>query len=598
MIVGASPNPYRDRLKYDWLMKTPFAINTPISEHPLREKFILIALRAVMLACAVFAVLRGWVEWRTGLLTPWFVNLIGLLLVAVLYWWFRRNPQPRLAITAHTLAVIASLALIIPMAYGMVSSVWWLALVAFAMWLMAERREAIAWSIKLALLMPISQYLAPQFQISGAAGETPVEAAFATLMFVVVLAGIAFSFRYETDLYAARLADSNESLSKANAAKERFLAHMSHELRTPLHGIMGMNDGALRGVLEPEQRRRIEVSQSSAELLLRLLDDVLDVSRANADALQLESRPFSLADDLYDALLPLALRACDKGLGLYASAETGIADLRVGDSLRIRQIVLNLLGNAIKFTEAGHIRIAIKYWEKYPDGIVIEVIDTGIGIAPEDVERVLQPFERVAYGLTRQADGAGLGLSIVKELATRMQGNVEVQSVSGQGSCFTVRIRLPIQADTHRDMPSNLLEQISKAELVSGETIATSKSLLVLVSEDNDVNRLVIEQTLEMLGHRVLLTSNGVEAMQTFMKQVPDLVLTDIEMPVLDGYGVLAQVRQQCIERGLPKIPVFAVTAHAQRKDAERFIAAGFDGYLTKPFNMAELQKVLEPLTR
>ncbi len=573
-------------------------ITATSQSHPLREKFVLIALRAVMLACAVFAVLRGWVEWSTGLLTPWFVNLIGLLLVSALYWWFRRNPQPRLAFTAHTLAVIASVALIIPMAYGMVSSVWWLALVAFAMWLMAERREAIAWSIKLALLMPISQYLAPHFQISGAAGETAIEAAFATLMFVTVLAGIAFSFRYETDLYAARLADSNESLSKANAAKERFLAHMSHELRTPLHGIMGMNDGALRGALEPEQRRRIEVSQSSAELLLRLLDDVLDVSRANADALQLESRPFSLADDLYDALLPLVLRAGDKGIGLYAAAEAGIADLRLGDSLRIRQIVLNLLGNAIKFTEAGHIRISIKNWEKYSDGIVIDVSDSGIGIAPEDIERVLQPFERVAYGLTRQADGAGLGLSIVSELAVRMHGSVEVQSELGQGSCFTVRIRLPIQPDTIREMPGNLLEQISKADSLMTEPASLIKPLLVLVCEDNDVNRLVIEQSLEMLGHKVVLTADGSQAMQSFMQQVPDLVLTDIEMPVLDGYGVLAHVRRVCVERGLPKIPVFAVTAHAQRKDAERFLAAGFDGYLTKPFNIAELQKVLEPLTQ
>ncbi|MEO8001513.1 MAG: ATP-binding protein [Arenimonas sp.] len=579
-------------------MKNPFATNTASQLHPLREKFILIALRAVMLACAVFAVLRGWVEWSTGLLTPWFVNLIGLLLVYALYWWFRRNPQPRLAFTAHTLAVIASVALIIPMAYGMVSSVWWLALVAFAMWLMAERREAIAWSIKIALLMPISQYLAPHFQVTGAAGETAIEAAFATLMFVTVLAGIAFSFRYETDLYAARLADSNESLSKANAAKERFLAHMSHELRTPLHGIMGMNDGALRGALEPEQRRRIEVSQSSAELLLRLLDDVLDVSRANADALQLELRPFSLADDLYEALLPLALRAGDKGIALHASAGKGIADLRIGDSLRIRQIVLNLLGNAIKFTEAGHIDIEIKQWEEYADGIVIEVTDTGIGIAPEHLERVLQPFERVAYGLTRPADGAGLGLSIVNELAMRMQGSVEVQSEPGHGSCFTARIRLAMQADNNRDMPGNILEQTSKAVPENLESIATKKSLLVLVSEDNDVNRLVIEQSLEMLGHKVLLTSNGGQAMQVFMQQAPDLVLTDIEMPVLDGYGVLAQVRQSCIERGLPPIPVFAVTAHAQRKDAERFLAAGFDGYLTKPFNLNDLQQVLEPLTR
>jgi len=571
-------------------------INPDSQLHPLREKFVLIAMRAVMLACAVFAVQRGWVEWNTGLRTPWLVNLCGLLLISALYGWCGRNPQRRLALSAHALAVIATVALLIPMAYGMGSSVWWLALVAFAMWLMAERREAIAWSIVIGFLMPISQYLAPHFQISGAAGETAIEAALAMLMFVTVLIGIAHSFRYETDLYAARLADLNESLSKANAAKERFLAHMSHELRTPLHGIMGMNDGALRGPLEPEQRRRIEVSQSSAELLLRLLDDVLDVSRANADALQLELRPFSLADDLYGALLPLAHRARDKGIALHGSAEAGVADLRIGDSLRIRQIVLNLLGNAIKFTEAGRIDIAIKVWEKYSDGIVIEVTDTGIGIAPEHLERVLQPFERVAFGNTRQADGAGLGLSIVNELALRMDGSVDLHSELGHGSCFKVHVRLPIQADNDREMPMNLLEQLSKAEPVNIVSSSTKVSLLVLVSEDNDVNRLVIEQSLEMLGHKVLMTVDGIQAMQVFIQQVPDLVLTDIEMPVLDGYGVLAQVRHACIELGLPRVPVFAVTAHAQRKDAERFIAAGFDGYLTKPFNMAELQQVLAPL--
>ena len=572
------------------------ANNSDSQLHPLREKFVLIAMRAVMLACAVFAVQRGWVECSTGLRTPWLVNLCGLLLVSVLYWWFGRNPPMRLAFCSHALAVIATIALLIPMAYGMVSSVWWLALVAFAMWLMAERREAIAWSVMIGFLMPISQYLAPHFQINGAAGETAIEAALAMLMFVTVLIGIAHSFRNETDLYAARLADSNESLSKANAAKERFLSHMSHELRTPLHGIMGMNDGALRGPLEPEQRRRIEVSQSSAELLLRLLDDVLDVSRANADALLLELQPFSLADDLHHALLPLVHRARDKGIDLHASAEVAMADLRIGDSMRIRQIVLNLIGNAIKFTEAGRIDISIKNWEKYSDGIVIEVADTGIGIAPEHLERVLQPFERVVYGHSRQADGAGLGLSIVNELAMRMDGSVELASEPGRGSCFKVRIRLPIQADNNREMPRNLLEQLSSAEPVNMLPATTKESLRVLVSEDNHVNRLVIEQSLEMLGHTVQMTVDGIQAMQAFLQQVPDLVLTDIEMPLLDGYGVLAQVRRECKERGLPHVPVFAVTAHAQLKDAERFLAAGFDGYLTKPFNMAELQQVLAPI--
>jgi len=419
-----------------------------------RQRLLGIGMAAVWGSCVVFGTVRLVGQLISGRSTPWWANALGGALIAGLYAWYRRDPARRSGVGVHGTALTATLALVVPSFYGMASSKWWLALVGFGVTLLGRRREAVIWVVATLFLVPAVALVEPSAggDVAGSAGGEPrIEAATAAFFFVALLLFVTWSFRREAERRARAMVAMSTSLAHANQVKARFLAHVSHEVRTPLHTVIAMNDLVLRGELPASARDQMETAHASAQMLLALLNNILDVTRVESQAIALESRPFALHQALSEILAPLAAQARAQGLAFTASAVPGLVAERVGDRVRVGQIVVNLVGNALKFTERGSVHVDLRGSGGDPDLITIVVTDTGRGIAADDLDAVFQPFfGPVAPEDDRRRGGVGLGLSIVKELAKRMSGDVTVTSTPERGSCFTVQLRLPRQGDGRR----------------------------------------------------------------------------------------------------------------------------------------------------
>ncbi len=558
----------------------------------LRLRFLRIGILAIAFACAVFAIARGYTQWQTGLLTPWAINLSCFVAVVLLYLWFRKDPEGRIDLTIHCAASIACIAVLVPLAYGMASGIWWLTLIGFSTSLMSARRQALVWACVVLVLIILATIFSPQLQIVGAAGEQPIEEMMARGFFAVILFGIAFAFRELTESASRALLNTAEDLRQANTAKGRFLAHMSHELRTPLHGVIAMTEHALIDELSDSQRQRVQAAHSSAHVLLRLLNDVLDMSRADSDALTLERKPFQLHETIAEILFPIALQANELGIQFIADSDPDIREYRLGDAVRVRQIVLNLVSNAIKFTKRGRIEVHLQKSNIDEDTIVLQVKDTGVGISTADLPRLARPFVQLDSSSTRSHGGAGLGLSIVRELAQRMNGDLSIESEFGVGSCFSVQLRLPVVQDNFATGPDQLLSWRKNQDHIS--ILSSTPRLKILVCEDNEVNRLVIAETLANLGHHCVVAENGMHGWIKFTEQEFDLILTDLEMPEMDGFALLKKIQSMSTDPQIRRIPVVAVTAHAKQEDQARFRQLGFDDYLPKPFQLEDVQNLIQ----
>ena len=390
-------------------------------------------MTALLFASLVFAVLRLVVQLSTGRATPWWANAAGALALAALYLWYRGDRKGRSSAAVHGTAAIATIILLVPSAYGMTSSKWWLALVGFSVLLMGRRREAVVWTGITLVLVPLTALLEPYIVVANAAGEQALERAMAGLAFVAILLGITWAFRRVARQRARELSETAASLTRANLVKSRFLAHMSHEVRTPLHGVIAMTDMALEGDASPAVRDQIRTAQQSARLLLSLLNNILDVARAEADAIELDLRPFPLHATLSEVLRPLAAQARGKGLEFAARSEAGILEERIGDRVRFSQIVLNFVGNALKFTKSGRIDVRLRVLPGDGSRVALEVADTGPGIPKERLEAIFEPFEQASAADASVQGGAGLGLAIVRELATRMGGARASRARWGRG---------------------------------------------------------------------------------------------------------------------------------------------------------------------
>jgi signal transduction histidine kinase/DNA-binding NarL/FixJ family response regulator len=377
---------------------------------------------------------------------------------------------------------------------------------------------------------------------------------------------------------------ARDEAEAANQAKSTFLATMSHEIRTPMNGVVGTAELLEREPLSERQKRMVGTVRSSAAALMRIIDDVLDFSKIEAGRMELEEAPFSLRALVAGAAEALSAQVEKKGLRLTIDIDADTPDALLADATRLRQILLNLIGNAAKFTEVGSIAVRTRALAM-DDGAVtlaLSVTDTGIGMTAEQQARLFKPFSQADSSTTRRYGGTGLGLSIVRRLAELMGGTASVDSTPGRGSTFTVTVKVRRGADC------------AAASDEAGSLPLPAKGLRVLAVDDSEVNLEVLVGQFEILGLALDTAANGIEALTAWRERAHALVLTDIHMPDMDGFELTRQIRaEEAVMPGHPRTPIVALTANALKGEAERCLAAGMDDYLTKPLTLERLREAV-----
>jgi len=387
--------------------------------------------------------------------------------------------------------------------------------------------------------------------------------------------------KYEESLVSAK--DTAES---ASSIKSDFLANMSHEVRTPLNGILGMLQLIQTTGVNEEQSNYVNIAIKSGMRLTRLLNDILDLSRVESDKLMLTETEFSLKD-IFNFIKERYSTECDeKGINLILSIDEGTPDIIVGDEIRIRQILVNLVSNAVKFTKTGNITVAINAEDISLYGavnIIIRVRDTGIGIAVDMMNQIFEPFKQGENSYRRTFQGAGLGLTLVKHLVNLMNGKIKIDSTPGKGTSIECSITVKLPENHAIVIKPVMSEKLNKC----------GNFCTILIAEDERINRLALKRILEKSGYRILEAENGIEALKILETENPDCILMDIQMPEMDGIEATKNIRTDSRFGEKSRIPIIALTAYTMPEDREKIKAAGLDDYISKPVNMDYLLKAI-----
>jgi len=400
----------------------------------------------------------------------------------------------------------------------------------------------------------------------------------------------------EQKLLEQALMDARDKAEAANEAKSNFLANISHELRTPMNAVVGLANLLMTNANSPEKQREfITTLQLSAQSLMSLINDLLDIAKFEGSDVKLEHISFDLAEMIEEIISIMSVKAEEKDIELLINYSPLLNTEFIGDPLRLRQILMNLISNAVKFTNKGGVTVHVdSVVEKGSKTIqlTIDVSDTGIGIKNDALDTIFNKFSQADTSITRKYGGTGLGLSICKTLVTLMNGTISVTSQPRKGSKFTVTVPLQLGPKGIVAWKAGIAGAGDPA--LAATAAATLRKPLVLLVEDHKPNVLVAGTLLENLGYHYEVASNGKKALKKLEYRHFDIILMDVQMQEMDGLEATRFIRKQEKKKNLPRMPIIAMTAHAQVDDRERCLKAGMDDYISKPFNPLELQKKLK----